>query len=327
MNKLALLLVAAAAATTAYAGTNTYTDFVAWTKKHHKIYSSPEEHAQRYTNFKSNLHMIESLNSLSNGATFKLNKFADMSFDEFSSTYLSPMRVPKRPSTHLTFSSFKAYPESLDWRDKGAVNTIKDQASCGSCWAFSAVGNLEGAYYVAHGILPYLSEQQLVDCDHGCMVIDNETSCDMGCDGGLPIVAFQYVLKNGMMAAADYKYTGVGGACNYVAEKATYKFSDAMVVEDNEEAMVAALNEYGPLSVGVDATFWSFYSSGIYDSLCSSTTLNHGVVLVGYGSQGEKNYWIIRNSWGGSWGESGYMKLIRGKNKCGINTLVSTIIP
>lgn len=326
MNKLAFLLVAAAAST-AFAASNTYADFVAWTKKHHKIYSSPEEHTQRYTNYKTNLHLIESLNSLSNGAKFQANRFADMSFAEFSSTYLSPMTVPKHVTSRLSLNSFKAYPESLDWREKGAVNGIKDQASCGSCWAFSAVGNLEGAYYVAHKVLPKLSEQQLVDCDHGCMVIDNETSCDSGCNGGLPIVAFQYVLKNGMMSSNDYGYTGVEGGCKYDASKAIYKFSEAVVVEDNEEAMVAALNEYGPLSVGVDATFWSFYSSGIYDSLCSSTTLNHGVTLVGYGSQGGKNYWIIRNSWGGSWGESGYMKLVRGKNKCGINSLVSTIIP
>ena len=326
MNKLAFLLVAAAAST-AFAATNSYTDFVAWTKKHHKVYSSPEEHTQRYTNYKNNLHLVESLNAMSNGATFKLNKFADMSFAEFSATYLSPMLIPKRATTRLSHNSFKAYPESLDWRELGAVNSVKDQASCGSCWAFSAVGNLEGAYYVAHKTLPMLSEQQLVDCDHGCMVIDNETSCNDGCNGGLPIIAFQYVLKYGMMSSSDYKYTGVSGGCNYEASKAIYTFSDSMVVDDNEDAMVAALNEYGPLSVGVDATFWSFYMSGIFDSLCSSTTLNHGVTLVGYGAQGSQKYWIIRNSWGSSWGESGYMKLVRGKNKCGINTLVSTIIP
>lgn len=332
MSRLAFLLMAAAAASTAYAAANNdhYSEFVAWTRKYGKLYSGPEEHVKRFLNYQNNYDLVKSLNSFKSGATFSLNKFADMSLPEFADTYLSVMRVPenaRRGMRRLPANPFKAYPETLDWRNNGAVNSVKDQASCGSCWAFSAVANLEGAYFVAHNELPRLSEQQLVDCDHGCMIIDNETSCNSGCDGGLPIIAFQYALQNGMMTESDYAYTGVGGTCNYDAKKATYKFSDAVVVDENEDAMVTALNEYGPLSVGVDATFWSFYTSGIYDSFCSSSTLNHGVALIGYGTQGTTNYWIIRNSWGSSWGESGYMRIVRGKNKCGINSLVSTIIP
>ena len=329
MNKLAFLLIAAAAAAAA-ATDNLYPEFVRWTKAHRKLYSSPEEHVQRFANYQANYELVKSLNAIGGSANFALNKFADMSLAEFSSTYLRPMSfAPKNTGGRITTTgpSFAAYPDSLDWRIKGAVNNIKDQGSCGSCWAFSTVANLEGAYFVAHNILPKLSDQQLVDCDHGCMVIDGELCCNQGCNGGLPLVALQYVKKNGMMSEADYAYSGTSTSCKYDATKAIYKFADSERIDSDEDSIVAALNKFGPVSVGVDATYWSFYNQGVYDTLCSSTALNHGVAIVGYGAQGDIKYWIIRNSWGTGWGENGYMKLIRGKNKCGVNNMPTTIVP
>lgn len=302
-----------------------YKQFVDWTLNHEKIYNNVEEHVSRFEIFKENLALINHLNRQGKGV-FALNKFADMTREEFAAKYLS---TPRLAAPHP--ADFKAknaqYPDTKDWTTEGAVNKIKDQASCGSCWAFSAVANMEGVYYVAHKTLPDISEQQLVDCEHDCMIFPGTTEkvCDEGCNGGLMPNAFTYAIREGMMTQKDYPYVGRDQTCKYNAAKVQYHFSAWQWVDKNEDAMVAALNDLGPLSVAVDATYWSYYSSGIYDSSCSTTTMNHGVAIVGYGKEGTKLYWIIRNSWGTSWGIKGYMHLIRGKNKCGVNNFVCSI--
>lgn len=207
------------------------------------------------------------------------------------------------------------------------MNAIKNQASCGSCWAFSTIANAEGVYFVKNKELPNLSEQQLVDCDHYCCEYKGQQSCDAGCNGGLMLNAMNYSVDNGLMTEKEYGYEGKAGTCRYDQSKATYKFTGFKSIEANEDAMVAALNELGPLSIGVDANMWSFYTGGIYGKImpCGST-LNHGVALVGYGVEGSTKYWIVRNSWGTSWGIKGYMHLIRGHNKCGVDNYVNSII-
>lgn len=325
MKPVVALLILAASACAA----DVYSQFIEWTIENGKVYNSAQEHVSRYNAFKSNYALVNHLNRQGKGV-FKLNKFADMTMEEFADVYLRPLPVATMPRNvaTLAWNRFADYPSSKDWRNDGAVTPIKDQANCGSCWAFSATGNMEGAYYVAHGELPLISEQQLVDCEHDCMTYPGTTQkvCDEGCNGGLMPNAFTYAIREGMMTEDDYPYKGVDQTCKYDASKVKYHFSDWKFIEDNEDAMVAALNTVGPLSVALDATYWSFYSGGIYDSSCSTSRMNHGVLLVGYGEQNGTKYWIVKNSWGKSWGENGYIRLIRGKNKCGINNFVCTIM-
>jgi len=305
-----------------------YDQFVDWSIKYNKAYANAEEHVARFKAFKSNLALIKHLNRQNKGV-FALNKFADLTREEFAAKYLRMMPVGQfsRINT-LAYDAFGDYPETKNWVDDGAVTKVKNQANCGSCWAFSATGAMEGAYFVAHKELPLISEQQLVDCEQDCMIFPGTTQsvCDDGCDGGLMPNAFTYAIRVGMVSEDDYPYKGVDQTCKLDESKIKYHFTKWSFIDENEDAMVAALNTNGPLSVGVDATYWSFYHSGIYDSSCSSSTMNHGVLLVGYGVESGTKYWIIKNSWDDTWGEKGFLRLARGKNKCGVNNFVCTIV-
>merc|ERR1711957_607243 len=193
--------------------------------------------------------------------------------------------------------------DSLDWTQRGAVNAIKDQGQCGSCWAFSTTANLEGAGFVSTGKLVSLSESQLVDCDKN----------DGGCQGGLPTNAFDWMKagNRGIVSESDYPYTPKDGTCKSAGLTEVTKITDYSVISQNEDQIAAALSQYGPLSIGIDADPFQTYSSGVLDVSCGSQ-LDHGVAIVGYGVANGKKYWKIRNSWGASWGE------------CGLNTDVST---
>jgi len=305
-----------------------YDQFIDWTIEHGKTYNSAQEHVSRYNAFKSNYALVRHLNRQGKG-TFTLNKFADLTQEEFAAKYLRALPIGQIPRRNtLAWNRFADYPESKDWVKDGAVTKVKDQKNCGSCWAFSATGCMEGAYFMAHKKLPLISEQQLVDCEQDCMDYPGTTQkvCDEGCNGGLMPNAFTYAIRVGMVSEDDYPYKGVDQTCKLVKKDIKYHFTKWSMIEDNEDAMVAALNTNGPLSVALDATYWSFYSGGIYDSTCSSTRMNHGVLLVGYGEEKDTKYWIIKNSWGESWGEQGYIRLIRGKNKCGVQNFVCTIV-
>jgi len=305
-----------------------YDQFVDWTIEHGKTYTTAQEHVARYNAFKSNYALVRHLNRQGK-AVFALNQFADLTQEEFAAKYLRVMPVGQmsRQNT-LSWNRFADYPEKKNWVDDGAVTDVKDQANCGSCWAFSATGAMEGAWFMAHKKLPLISEQQLVDCETDCMDFPGTTTkvCDEGCKGGLMPNAFTYAIRVGMVSEEDYPYVGVDQTCKLDESKIKYHFSKWAFIDDNEDAMVAGLNTNGPLSIGVDATYWSFYSKGIYDSSCSSTRMNHGVLLVGYGEEDGVKYWIIKNSWNTTWGEKGYMRLIRGKNKCGVQNFVCTIV-
>ncbi|RVW51584.1 Cysteine protease RD19A [Vitis vinifera] len=224
-------------------------------------------------------------------------------------------------------------PTDFDWRDHGAVTPVKDQGSCGSCWSFSAIGALEGAHFLTTGNLISMSEQQLVDCDHEC---DPEEygACDQGCNGGLMTSAFEYILKAGGVEREEtYPYIGSDrGSCKFNKSQIVASVSNFSVVSLDEDQIAANMVKNGPLAVGINAVFMQTYMKGVSCPYICSRNLDHGVVLVGYGSAGyapirfkEKPYWIIKNSWGESWGEDGYYKICRGHNACGVDSMVSTV--
>jgi len=192
-------------------------------------------------------------------------------------------------------------PDSIDWRAKGAVTPVKHQGQCGSCWAFSTTGVLEGAYFIKTGKLVSFSEQQLVDC---------ATNAGYGCQGGWPYLALQYAGQYGVQTEADYPYAGVRYACRYNGARATKANGSYRVIQSRStDALKAALAE-GPVSVLVQATepAFQFYKSGVLVNGCSAG-VNHAVLAVGYKKVGSLDAFIIKNSWGTTWGEQGYMYL------------------
>jgi len=294
---------------------------------HGKTYGSAVEEAYRAKVFKENAIRIAKHNDLyaAGETTFKVgyNQYADMHTHEVTEKMNGFRMEMKKPSLYVHEASNDSWPWSkkVDWRSKGYVTPVKDQGQCGSCWSFSATGSLEGQLFKKTGQLVSFSEQNLVDCswDYG-----NE-----GCDGGLMDSAFQYIKDNGGLDTEEsYPYTAEDGSCAYKAENSGGVNTGYTDVKASENDLRDAVEKVGPVSVAIDASNWSFqmYSSGIYyESACSSTSLDHGVLAVGYGSDWpNKEFWIVKNSWGASWGEEGYIKMARNKkNNCGIATMAS----
>lgn len=335
--KLLLLLAVIATALSIKLNANLkeHSEFLKFMQKHKKVYKTNEEFTQRLNIFSANLQRIEQYNKQYPGVKFGVNKFADLSKEEFKQYYLNskaPVRNPEWPTApEYSKQQLAALPASFDWRDKGAVTPVKDQGQCGSCWSFSATGNIEGQWFLAGHNLTGLSEQNLVDCDHECMIYDGQQSCDAGCDGGLQPNAYEYVIKNGGIDTEDsYPYQGVDGNCNFQAKTVGAKISNFTMVSSDETQMAAYLVQNGPLAIAANAEEWQFYFGGVFYVPCM-TSLDHGILIVGYGTEtdifGETMpYWIIKNSWGADWGEDGYIRVERGTGKCGVNAFVSSAI-
>ena len=200
-------------------------------------------------------------------------------------------------------------PDAIDWRNEQVLNPIKNQGRCGSCWAFSTTGALESNVAVAKGELNSFSEQQLVDC---CG--DKGYQCQ-GCNGAWPEWAMNYINANGIVLESEYAYTAVKGSCKPTPTAKSFLNSAKPWTKLNEDAgsLKEAVASSGPVSVCVDASNWSLYRSGVF-STCGTTNLNHAVLAVGYQPDGS---WIVRNSWGATWGEQGYIRLANG-GTCGI---------
>lgn len=290
---------------------------------HNKAYSSKEELFRRSI-WERNLAVIERHNiEASRGLhtyTMGENQFTDMTNDEFRST-MNGYRMSERRSSVQFVPTNMDPPTAVDWRTKGYVTPIKNQEQCGSCWAFSTTGSLEGQTFKKTGNLTSLSEQQLVDC--------SKKYGNKGCEGGLMDNAFKYIKENnGIDTESSYRYTARNGRCEFKpADVGATDTGFVDVKRGSEDALMQAVAEIGPISVAMDASHESFqhYRTGIYkERACSSIKLDHGVLAVGYGSDGGKDYWIVKNSWGTVWGDEGYFKLARNdKNMCGLATSAS----
>ncbi|CAF2514820.1 unnamed protein product [Rotaria sp. Silwood2] len=331
--RLLVFLIAAIVTVQAANADQSVTIWNLFKRIHKKQYINAREEQYRYTVFKDNVAMINRHNLDADLGlhtyTLKINQFADMTHEEFVRTMLGGLKLtPKKIdlSKPLDLSLNGKIPASVDWREKGAVITvIEDQGQCGSCWAFTATGALEGQHAIKTGNLVRLSAQNLMDC--------SGSFGNYGCNGGLMDSAFEYIkANNGVDTAASYPYEAQDGPCRF--NPANVGATDTGFVDiptGNETALQIALAKIGPMSVAIDAqhTSFQFYSSGVYNEpACSTTNLCHSFVLVGYDTFHDgtvkQDYYIAKNSWGESWGNKGYIWMSRNKkNQCGIATMGS----
>lgn len=245
--------------------------------------------------------------SIMNGFDFAAHRELRASGEHEAITYLPPANVE--------------IPEKVDWREDGAVTPVKDQGQCGSCWAFSTTGSLEGQHFRKSGKLVSLSEQNLVDC--------STRFGNHGCNGGLMDNAFRYIKANGGIdTEKSYPYEAVDDDCQF--DPSSVGADDKGYVDitpGSEEDLAKAVATVGPVSVAIDASHetFQFYSHGVYNEPdCDSTALDHGVLVVGYGTEGGKDYWLVKNSWSAKWGLGGYIKMARNmNNQCGVASCAS----
>ncbi|XP_058182033.1 probable cysteine protease RD19D [Rhododendron vialii] len=321
-------------------GTHTERHFRGFVRDYGKEYPTREEYVRRLGIFAENLVRAAEHQALDPTAVHGITPFSDLSAEEFEAMYLGVRgggggaQLVNGVRGTAEEMEVEGLPESFDWREKGAVTEVKMQGTCGSCWAFSTTGTIEGANYIATGKLLNLSEQQLVDCDHTCDAKD-KTACNNGCSGGLMTNAYKYLIDAGGIEEEDsYPYTGKRGDCKFNPEKAAVKVVNFTNVPIDEKQIAAHLVHHGPLAVGLNAVFMQTYIGGVSCPLiCGKRWVNHGVLLVGYGSKGfsilrlgNQPYWIIKNSWGQRWGMHGYYHLCRGRGMCGMNTMVSAVM-
>jgi len=243
------------------------------------------------------------------------NEHNDLTNMEFASM-LTGLQTMELSETAEMFEpvDYSDVRSTVDWRTDGYVTPVKNQGRCGSCWAFSATGSLEGQHYKKTGHLVSLSEQQLVDC----------STANYACQGGWVYKAFDYIkTHHGIASESHYPYKGVKGHCHFHTSDAVATLSGWVHVRGGSETdLQAAVSQKGPISVAIDASHRGFqmYKHGVYhDSNCSPRNLNHAVLVVGYGQETGGKYWLVKNSWGRSWGNQGYINMAKDRhNHCGI---------
>jgi cathepsin L len=297
------------------------TEFNNFKAQYGKVYLSSVEESTRREIFSYHLDFVNSWDAKARGFSVAINEYADLSLSEFVSIY-NGMNVTRNYDQSLHNERTPSVQgDIVNWVTKGAVTGVKNQGQCGSCWSFSTTGSVEGAHFLAKGQLVSLSEQNLVDC--------STPEGNDGCNGGLMDSAFKYIIQNnGIDTEASYPYKSTGpNSCQFkAADVGAIISSYTDVSSGSESALMTAVNQR-PVSVAIDASHTSFqlYSSGVYyEPACSATQLDHGVLAVGYGTDGNSDYWYVKNSWGTGWGMKGFIWMSRNKNNnCGIATMAS----
>ena len=292
-----------------------WSHFTNFQEKFAKKYENVQELESRFAIFRENFQNIVSHNAdRSQNFTMGVNQFTDLTPEEFKAQMIRGLKAPVGSFGCGTFSnSASGAPASIDWRTKGAVTTVKDQGQCGSCWTFSSTGAMEGAWAIAKGQLIDLAEQELVDCaglKYG----------SAGCSGGEMEGAFKFIIENGQCAASSYPYTAKDGSCHSCT--AVAHASSCYDVKPNDQLSLKAAVAKQPVAVAIEADtkYFQSYSSGVLTSSSCGTSLDHGVLTVGYGEENGQKYWLVKNSWGTSWGDQGYVKIGRSEstNNAGI---------
>jgi cysteine peptidase B len=293
--------------------------FETFKTKYNKQYANAEEEAKRSAIFQANMAKAADMQAADPEATYGMTELSDLSDEEYSAAYLSTSgtwaanrRDGEEPRVEADLPQLAAIGDTIDWRQKGAVSYVRTQGRCGCCWAMTAIQAAEGKWFLAGNKLPTLSTQHLISCD----------TLDGACRSGFMTTAYDWLVRyrGGRMATeASYPYVSSGGVVPTCADqgKTTGAIITGYVNLPRTEAQMATwLYQYGPIGLAVDARSWQTYRSGVMTT-CSAIGINHGVLLVGMGktSTGQR-YWIIKNSWGAGWGESGYVRLAMGRNLC-----------
>jgi cathepsin L len=302
-------------------------EFLRFKEKYGKVYASKAEQEERFEIFEANFYKSMKQNKMMSSYTTGVTQFSDLTEQEFKDTYLRYKKLPGSGSAgNASPKISKDLPESINWVEKGAVTGVKNQGQCGSCWAFATTEQIESYAFINTGELPNLSAQQVTSCTPNVL----QCGGTGGCMGSVTQLGFSYLQLFGQMAEEDYPY--VSGTTSDT-EECAHDPTKAMVTltgydtlpTNNHEAVMTHLAEVGPLSIAVDASKWSTYTGGVFSgcSFDDNISINHGVQLVGYGSDfsalGVYDYWLVRNSWGPNWGEDGYIKLLR-TSECGVNS-------
>lgn len=297
-----------------------YPSFFEWMDTYGFEYPTSDEMMMRKNIYDSNVGVIARHNLGNHTWTMGVNKFTAMSPQEFKNMF-SSCRMSQRPQTNFERVASMALPASVNWTAHGAVTPVKNQQQCGSCWAFSSTGSIEGAVFLKSGKLVSVSEQQLVDC--------SGAEGNQGCNGGLMDYAFEYVIKNkGIGSEASYPYTAKDGTCKTVPSVSTISGYKDVPVNSETALMTAVVQQPVSVAVEADQSVFQYYTGGVMTSACG-TQLDHGVLAVGYGTDAKGgDYWIVKNSWGADWGANGYILLGRGakfnpSGQCGIQMAAS----